>query len=134
MNKTHLSLFWASLRRLSALIYSRHFIIFKCILLSVGSQNGPRKLLGSTSSNPSKCHNVSTCIGDSSLKIANVVVSLSDEHKRFWSHKTKRQGRVVRKPVNVNPGLKFNCSTLFSCMFKNVFHLLRFVQFEITTV
>ena len=25
-------------------------------------------------------------------------------------------GRVVRKPVNVNPGLNVNCSTIFSCL------------------
>ena len=24
-------------------------------------------------------------------------------------------GRVVRKPVNVNPGLNVNCSFIFSC-------------------
>ena len=25
-------------------------------------------------------------------------------------------GRVVRKPVNANPGLNFNCSIIFSCL------------------
>ena len=39
-------------------------------------------------------------------------------------------GRVVRKPVNVNPGLNVNCSIIFQ-LYKNVFHPYRLVWFEI---
>ena len=44
------------------------------------------------------------------------------------------QSRVVRKPVNVNPGLNVNCSIIFSClkMFftSNVWCSLRFLQLK----
>ena len=48
----------------------------------------------------------------------------------FW-----KQGRVVRKPVNVNPGLKVNWSIMFSSlkMFftSNVWWSLRLIQLRI---
>jgi len=34
----------------------------------------------------------------------------------FWERQTKLQGRVVRKPVNANPGLKVNRANSFSCI------------------
>ena len=44
------------------------------------------------------------------------------------------QGRVVRKPVNVNPGLNVNCNIVFSCfkMFftSNVLCSLRLLLFR----
>ena len=44
------------------------------------------------------------------------------------------QGRVVRKPINVNPGIKGNCSIIFSCLkmfFKStVWCSLRYVQLK----
>ena len=43
-------------------------------------------------------------------------------------------GRVVRKPVNVNPGLNVNCSIIFAClkMFftSNVWCSLRLLQLK----
>ena len=46
------------------------------------------------------------------------------------------QGRVVREPVNVNPGLNVNCSIVFSCLkffvTSNVWCSLRLLQFKTT--
>ena len=36
--------------------------------------------------------------------------------KRIWSSYSYSQGRVVRKPVNANPGLKVNRSINFPCI------------------
>ena len=41
--------------------------------------------------------------------------SLNRENS-LCGHYFSTQGRVVRKPVNVNPGLNVNCSIIFSCL------------------
>ena len=48
------------------------------------------------------------------------------------------QGRVARRPVNVNPGLNVNCSIIFSCLkvfsTSNVWCSLRLLQNKNTTL
>ena len=68
---------------------------FVKIIPSAFCRMEPRNLLGSTSSNPSKCGNVAMYIEDSSLKIAIVIVSLNGIHNRFWSHLGVQDERLL---------------------------------------
>ena len=53
-------------------------------------------------------------MGDSNARKINI--PLHYDNKIVVSEQDKVQGRVVRKPVNANPGLKVNRGINFSCL------------------
>ena len=55
--------------------------------------------------------------------------------KKKYIYKYANRGRVVRKPVNANPGLKVNRSIYFSCieMFSTSYVLCGLRLFELKT-
>ena len=68
------------------------------------------------------------------MKVSWAVSGLDQVFLGLCGSFIRPQGQVVRKPVNVNPGLKVNCSIIFSClkMFStsNVWCSLRLLQLK----